>query len=242
MTECVAECVVVDPCFWNRRVPSLYHAKLLVEEPGRSSWTIERSIGIRRFGKVASALRWDDRLCVVRGITSTTRSPDWQWCRDTGTTLVVESPTEELCEAASINGVTLMAVLPSQQVTDSQLEKLAHWPAVFIAAVSGNGDSLAARLRWLMPNVLVAQRLTASDLDAPAGNDTAVGHVAKWADLVWVELDELSSPADKLSSLGKPILVSHRGTISANPEQARRACDELQARLGDAGRLSGYIV
>ena len=233
--EPLARALVPDPCCWSPDLPALYAAKLELVANGEVRETWERRIGIRRFAPRGRDLVFDQKRWVLRGVwhTSTSTSDLAEW-RAASAAIVVDRPTDELCEAASRQGVIVVANARDDGVElENVLRRLAQWPAVVLCVVDGDLSPDTAP-RQLAPNLTLAQRWP-SDGAPPA--------IANWAEAIWLEIgDDVRSASARVQNCSLPVLACRCFAHDVELSRARAACDELQRDLAPFGDFAGYVI
>lgn len=236
--EPLARALVPDPCCWSPDLPALYAARveLVVDGQVREQW--ERRIGIRRFAPRGRDFVFDQKRWVLRGVwqsSVTTRDlADW---RAAPAAMVVEQPADELCAAASRQGVVVVAIARGDgaELVD-ELRRLAQWPAVILCLVDGELP-VDTTPRRIAPNLTIAQRW-------PRENTSLL---ANWAEAIWLEIgDDVPVAAEQTRKCSLPVVACRRlasadgGAIELT--RARAACDDLQRDLAPFGDFAGYVV
>ncbi len=113
----------------------------------------------------------------------------------------------------------------------AELRRLAQWPAVGIVLLGG--DAAAPNdLRSSVQNLLLAQSVTAVELLS----------LVPWAQLAFIEVNQLREFANKTADVTLPMVVVRRLAEPATIEAARAGCDALQHDLAFAGDFAGYVV
>lgn len=222
-----AEALVPEPCFWTPQMPQLYDAEIELREGGRVVAQAKRIFGIRRLGTGRHTLIFDGKPWVLRGVVADellhTELADWN---DAQMAMCVRNPNDALCDAASREGVLLVAELGQADV--GEIVRLRRWPSVGIIAVTAPRD---ADLRGLPQNAVLACRLPAREALQPT----------PWADALAVDVN----PAEPLEGLVRsvlPVLVIRREGRVESIGAGRRRCDRLQRDLAPLGQFAGYIV
>lgn len=223
-TAAVVEAIIPDPCFWTPELPFLYQAKL--ELTGDRA---ERIIGLRRLAVRNRHLHFDGKRFVLRAIRIQNIDSAAEFARETWTALIVDNPSDDLCNFASRRGVLLIADLTTRR--DPQLRRLAQWPAVAIALMDGN-TALSPEIRAVVPNLLLAQYIP---------NNQSV-QLAPWAQLAFVEVAAPAAFAQKTAGCAVPTIAVRWSPYSASIERSRAACDALQSELTPHGDFAGYAV
>lgn len=238
----LAEAIIPDPCFWTPELPFLYRAVMELRAGSGRSVKIDQTVGIRRLGVRGKSLFFEGKRFVLRGghrelELSTLKSDparDATVLRESWTTLIVRSPDNDLCDFASRRGILLVA---DQTQVDSgsyklvpELRRLARWPSVGIAVITGNAN-LPAETRDIAPNLLLAQQIAASE---PM-------NLRPWARLAFAEVSDPAEFARRTADWTLPILAVRR-EAHGSIDQSRFACDALQRDLAPYGDFAGYVV
>lgn len=236
--DSLAEAILTDPCFWSPLEPYRYTARVSVTQAGETHALAEHKFGIRRLGVRDRRVYFEGKNWVARIVecddVDFEQLPLW---RDLGATLCANSPSDDLCEAASQIGVLIIARVAGDEATIlNDLRRLARHAAVGIAVVVPQ-QMASEDLRDACPNVLLAATLRADEADPDS--------TPAWAHLVVVEDDRASELARRANECPLPVIARRplsKATRSAHLDQARSACDELQAELAGRCELVGYCV
>jgi len=229
------EAILPDPCFWTPDLPHLYDVHLEVTSGGEVVHAHDQQLGIRRLGVRGRDLVLESRRTVLRavGIDSVTEpSSDTDqllsMCHDAPAALLVENPSDDFCQKASLLGVLLIVTVDeTPENTISELHRLSRWAAVAIVVLPTTFRVTAAP-RVIPRNLLLGQRIT----------DTESSSLAAWADVALVDSINMHRALDATI----PVLAYRRLTSSLPIAEARRACDHLQRDLATQGDFAGYIV
>jgi hypothetical protein len=226
------EFVVIDPCYWTPSLPFLYELALDVHFANGETITLRRDVGLRRWQASGPNLRLERARTVLRGAAAAANDPAaLEVVRDHEAALLVATPSDEFCRAASRMGVGLMADVRRADAT-RELHRLSQHVSVLVALCDGDpeapGGSSLSR-----PLLAVA---------IPASAKDEVADAAAWADMVAVELSPGERPPAWLASYNKPVVAIRHGEASADLRRARTACDRLQAELAPEFNLAGYFV
>lgn len=218
----LAEVVVPEPCYWTPAMPQLYRAELQLSRNGQVLAEYQHVFGFRPLGTSGARLRLDGKNWVLRGVRRHNVTEDeLRELHEDATCLVIGSPSDEVCAAASTLGVLIVAELDSS--SREEIRRLARWPAVGIVSLPAEAQP---DLAGVGHNLLVAERL-ADNAAAPS----------QWADLAIV------SPQfphlDALLAAGRPVIAARRPYDNQNSDRA--SADRLQAELSAHGLLAGYI-
>ncbi len=231
----LAAAVVPDPCFWLPEEPYYYTVRVELKQAGKTVAQIERTLGIRPLGIHANRFYLLGKPWVARAVNRVSVSrQDLEDARLLGATLLLSHPPDDLCHAASRNGVLVMAALESTENSEqlaNECRRLADHPAVafLVAPVATDlsGECLAA-----LRNVLIGCRLTLAEIDQ-------LPPWARFALVEWPEQLSAESLAKQLSQLRMPVCVE-QVPAAATLAAARAGCDALQAQLAGLGDFAGY--
>lgn len=178
---------------------------------------------------------------------------------------MVSAPSLAICREASEAGVMLFVRLTTDgPAIEQQVTELARWPAVSTIVLSASsGNQLSGRiaaLRQRFPNLLFAAAIGSSEHEP--------GEIAAaWADVLVWQVPELfpdgSEPewlSKAIADASRPVLASRSGLavtaqhaavdadsafageLAVVAQEARAACDRLQADLATFGDFAGYFV
>jgi hypothetical protein len=228
-TTLLAEAIVPDPCFWTPELPFMYSAELHATQQDKTIAAIKRPFGIRRLGVQGTSLFLGARRFVLRGVRSDApHLEDLPLAREAGSALFVADPSDQFLQEASEEGVWLAVELRSSQ-RSAELAHLGRWPGVAIVVLDGDVPA-GKELRQGARNTLLAQRIAAGTSFARAS----------WAHLLWWQIDATTIPA-AATAHNLPIIAYRRTANNATINEARRACDRLQADLAPLGDFAGYV-
>ena len=229
---------VPEPCYWTPELPFLYRLTLEWKGAGGTAAPFDRTVGLRGLYCRRRDLMLESKRFVLRGGRANRLDiEELPLARKAETALVVDDPSDELCEAASLKGVLLLADLRSVgELWLRRVEEFAWMPAVAMALVSAEQLRAAVDGRdgvKVAIDVPVAQVV---DCSAPA----SVLHEA--ANVVAMELAMGERPPDWIAAYGKPVLAMCRGGAEGDYREMRASCDRLQAELAPEFDLAGYFV
>ena len=147
---CLAQSLVLDPCFWTPEMPFLYDLELTID-----STVYKTSMGLRRWSANGASWSLEARRVVLRGAGTTDSSNETlAQARLAETPLLVTLPSEESLARASRSGVPLLVDLRnvSEQLGET-LHQLAWHPAVFGVGARSRaiGDALWREIPGLAP-------------------------------------------------------------------------------------------
>lgn len=124
------QAVVVDPCYWTPRMPFRYEVRVsLTHETGKVEQ--EQFLwGLRCCMPHKNSLYLDRKRYVVRAVSIPEAQVDLSQLRELSCGLVMESPTDVLCEAASELGVM---IVQTAEHSATSLRALNRHPAIHFA-------------------------------------------------------------------------------------------------------------
>jgi hypothetical protein len=246
----LAEAIVPDPCFWSDGVPMLYDVHVEMLRGGETVAVAERSIGFRGVGRRGRSLfrqgkRWVPRGMYVESVVAGERDDLEAW-RAAPAVMVVDSPSDALCLAASEMGVWVVADLcdattakvdrtagqassgtpqasSGTRAVEVELARVGRHAAVFLAVLP-EGVAATGSMRAAAPNLLLAER------------------GASGGDCVWLNAADGASYGAEANASSLPV-VAHRPVETAmGLAGARAACDLLQRDLAGIGDYAGYFI
>ncbi len=237
------EASIPDPCFWTPQLPHRYRLKLELACGGEVLARSERWIGLRPLSERARGFWFDGSNWVLRAADQALvpGAELAQW-RDESLAMIVPSPDDTLCEAASQLGVLLLAELAgSAKHIIAELKRLSRHAAVGLAIVNST-EPLDASVRHAAGGIILVQRIRTA-LGATAGLPSSAGiDVAlPWAQALIVESRDPRF-AETVSAKSLPVLVGRVTARCATLAAARRACDMLQADTAGLGAFAGYLI
>ena len=229
--NCLAEVLITDPCYWTPQLPFQYELHVDLQLASGETRELTTSMGLHRWGAEGPNLRLERRRTVLRGAQVTREAFEAvSTARDAEVALLVETPSEELCHAASRLGVPLVVDLRScEDPLGEERQRLAWSPAVLIALLTPGqlGDALKT-------SFLLAQSITTGTTEQEA---TAIE-----CDLYAIHLGPNDSPPAWLAHSDKPVIAIRHGKTYAEGTEARAACDGLQRELAPQFDFAGYFV
>jgi hypothetical protein len=226
------EFVVVDPCYWTPSLPFLYELALDVRFADGETMTLRRDVGLRRWQASGPNFRLERVRTVLRGAAASANDVAvLHVARDHEAALLVATPGDEFCRAASRMGVGLMADVRRADAA-RELHRLSQHASVLVALCDGDPEAPSGSS--------LSRPLLAVAIAASAKEDVA--DAAAWADMVAVELSPSERPPAWLASYNQPAVAIRHGEASADLRRARTACDRLQAELAPEFNLAGYFV
>jgi hypothetical protein len=253
-TDKPAEAWIAEPCFWTPAAPYVYRYEFHFPPP---STPLTGLFGIRRLVVQGDHFVFDRKHWVLRGAVAEPQGEiapgefaiaqpaagdgaSGLPAADGGHSLaawheaplaaMVDNPPDRLCELASRLGVLLLARVAAGGDVAAELRRLARWPAVGIAVLTGPPPDDDPRRH--ARNMLFAQPVAA---DAPI-------EPAAWAQLLFCEVGQPADFARKVAGCRLPI-VAVRPCDWSSPVVARSRCDLLQRDLAAEGlQMAGYLV
>jgi len=211
----------------------MYRVVVELRQADKLLSTTVRMLGIRALGVRGDKLLLEGRPWVIRGAERAVLPPaelsEW---RAADLAMVVEAPSDDLCDDASRQGAWLLARVEGQSADlPAELRRLARWPCV--AAIVLDTDLMLPDSAVRSPrNVLLAQRRGPGAVFAPT----------IWADVIACEASDPEQIAGRSAGVPLPIIAQCRGRWHDDLAAARRACDELQRALAGRGEFAGYLV
>lgn len=229
----LASVSVPDPCCWTTAMPSLYDVHLEVVQDHEVVATYARRIGVRGLGVHGRSFQWAGKRWVLRGVRSADPPPIRQ-CREHDVTVIMSSPGDELCGAASQQGVFVVALLTDIGNLNQDTCRLARHPCVGIVGVTHDVDDGAVHgARQLAPNMLFA---ACYEMILPS-------ELPDWAELAVLDCATRDDVAmQTIRTAQYPVVVSRRSEKTLSIPAVRAACDQLQRDLAEVADLAGYIV
>ena len=228
----LSEAVIAEPCFWSPRLPALYDIRLELRGPDGFYQRVERSLGMRVLGDRGDSLYFESSRWVLRGIQSPNvheaSLAEWQAA---SAAIVVANPSDELCRAASEQGVLIVARVMKGQEICQQLERLSGWAAVAMAVLPPDTPP-SLQFRRAAPNLLLAQWQSSARQAPPAS----------WAQLMFCEVSDAGRFHQVAEQCPLPIVAVRGLNEVRNLAAARHDCDRLQRDLAPRGDYAGYVV
>ncbi len=224
----LAKGLVPDPCYWTPSMPHLYQATVEIQRSGQTVGVVERTFGMRPLAASGRGLRFGSKSWVVRGARRETLTVDElsEW-HAAEVAVLISAPDDALCEAASRQGVLLLAELTAPD--RREIRRLVRWPAVGALVLPSETSSVPGGLGH---NVILGQRFAFG----------ATVHTAPWADVALCEVDSHAELPPGALDCDRPVLVIRPEEPAPSAAGARSACDRLQRDLAPRGQFAGYIV
>jgi hypothetical protein len=231
--KCVA--TVPDPCFWTPDLPMLYDVRVELRRDGELVDLVERPLAIRALVPRGRDLFLGAKRWVIRGARQSAApdSPLSAWC-EAGAAMLVDNLDEKLADEAARLGVPLVAMIRAKS-TDSvtaELQRLARFPAVIIAAIDAAAD---------LPGDI---GLAAIDIRRAAycRAEAVPPALPVWACMLLCESADAGAIARAAAGRDYPVIALRPIGQAVDIAIARAACDKLQADLAPQVDLAGYIV
>lgn len=230
----LAKTLVPDPCRWTPNHPSHYVADIELRCDGQAVETLRRTFAIRQLVVQSGGLFLASERTILRGAHASSVSdqdvPTWH---DVPLAKVVDQWDDATLNQALIEGCLIVA--DCTQIANDQLRetvrRLAAQTAVGMALFGDETIDWDA-LRKIAPNLLLVAKTSASLETAKP-------------DLLWSDVAPCSETAQHLLSARLPIIVERRLPEikqASSPDEARLACDQLQADWARFGQFAGYVV
>lgn len=226
----LAKTVVPDPSYWSPDTPHIYDVTVELKKGGDIIASEVRQIGFKPLGVSGRFFTWEGKPWVLRGVTTRSSNVDSieSW-RDCSAAIVGACIPNAQLREASEKGVLCFDLGDgnrSEAECLCEAKRLAKFPSLAIA----NLGRPAENIRKLMPNVVVTCISELRGFAKPVLQGILVYRSQN--------LSELAT----LMSLNVPLVVDRSIGPNQSVEQARAACDKLQADLAPIGQFAGYIV
>jgi hypothetical protein len=213
----LAQAIAPDPCFWTPELPYLYRACLEWQRGRQVLAAVERDFGIRPLGARGRQFYYAGKPWVFRGVTRRAAAlSDLPACREADAALCIEDPNDDMCAAASRQGVLLVARLNGTAATSANIRRLSRHAAVGFILL--DDASPPADFRSLAPNVLFVSPL---ERLAPQA---------------------LLCSSDGIANSSLPVIAYRPASAMIPISQQRALCDELQRDLAGIHHVAGYLV
>jgi len=224
--------IITDPCYWTPQLPYLYNfeGEMKLADETVQPWS--HTVGFRRWEVEGRNLRLERRRIVLRGVEAADESAiDLHAAHDAEVALLVKEPSDSFLQQASEIGAMVIADLRRVETElTPRLLSLAWQPSVALVLVN------PAHGFYEPPAITLGHTVNAK---APLEPESIA---PEWASVLLVELNAGERPPDWLASTEKPVMVIRRGETCSDFQQARAACDRLQADLAPQFDLAGYFV
>jgi hypothetical protein len=227
------EFLVTEPCYWTSELPFLYELSIETSDGKRA---LETVVGFRRLSPRRQSLYQNSRRIVLRGTAvEAPITAKLEEARRAEVALLVRSPSEEECRLADRLGVDILADLRYGEPGMEYFSMLANHPSIAAIIVDEN---------QVLP--CVAERMPRGGLLALAvysdGSFRDGQAIPNWCRVLVADLHAGERPPSWMSACGRPVVAIQRGDAYATMEEARAACDLLQAELAPEFDLAGYFV
>lgn len=226
----LARATVPDPCVWSPELPMIYQVEWTLWDASTPFLSRQEIFGLRGLGCHQRSVYRENRRTVLRGVEPQLPidPADAQW-RELMLSCAVWNPDDALCLDASRHGLALVAHVATSNTTDSDVTRLARWPAVQVITLDAPGLSQEPpRARAQLP--LIAQRvLNVADV------------CRSWETTLWVRLQDPTQDIPTIAAQAGPVMVA-RTTTATELGDVRRACEQLQRDLAPELNLAGYFV
>jgi hypothetical protein len=235
----LADAILPDPCYWLPQSPYCYAVQIELRKSSTALWQEQRLLGICPLGTIGRNLLMAGRRWVLRGAlcpaSALAEKTVWHDLRESSTAILVDRPSDAICEEASHEGVLLVARIASATGTPQpwldELDRLARWPAVKIVVwdVDLPMDSL---ISYRQRNVILAQRFAYGVAVRPA----------PWAQVAVCEGHDVKELAQRAAACSLPVVAFRPAQQFVSVREARAACDRLQRELAPDVDLAGYLA
>ena len=240
----LAEARVTEACFWTPEFPYLYEVEIKLQTGGEVVATARRMFGMRWFAAEGRTLLCERQPWPL-GAARVERldADDLDAFHDSNVAVMLRSPDDAVCVAASRVGVLLVAEVDArgEQLT-LELRRLAQWPAVVMVALKSDAEVTPAARR-ATGNLLLVQDAVVESFEQPE-----LIKVAPWAQAALVgRKNQKPLPCPALSR-GVPVIVAIRGSAASNARDVRVAIDRTHAEFvadsaeSDVDLLAGYVI
>jgi Beta-galactosidase/beta-glucuronidase len=229
----LARATIPDPCFWSPDLPAIYDVTVNLLRGTQLVATARREVGLRALGVRGRHLALESKRWVLRGVSSesTTATLPRQWHEAVAALVAKDAAPEALAEASQWGAICAAEVRGTTGQIANSLRQLSQYPGVAIALVRGNLPADFQRSQFA-PNLLLAQVIG-------RGNELVR---RPWADLLWVQSDDLLLIGRAAALAELPVVVCRRLARRLPIEAARAACDALQRDLVSVGQFAGYVA
>jgi hypothetical protein len=227
------EFLVTEPCYWSPAMPFLYELR----RTGAWADGETHCFGLRQLIAHGRNLRLGGERIVLRGAAYQGLDADTASRAHAAECAVALSATDEFeFSAASRLGafVLLDATLFDGDLA-TLLERVSWQPGVAVVTLSRERLELARELPGRAAGILPAQQF--DSLNWGDANSIASG-VA----VIVAMLADGERPPAWMAACGRPVVAIRLGTAYADFEEARAACNRLQAALAPEFDLAGYFV
>jgi hypothetical protein len=228
----LGQAIVPDPCFWTPELPFLYRARIELRHGGETLDAVEQSLGIRPLGGRGRRFYYEGRPWVLRGVHSEHgRLSELAAFREADAAMFIDDPPNDLCAAASEQGVLLVARVSGEgQTVLENIRRLARHAAVGLIVLP---DGLPAGFdpRPTARNVVFVGRLDPAHRQSPP-----------WAGAMLCEVASVDRFRELDIGGSLPLIACRRAAPEATIAQRRGSCDALQRDLAGMSEIAGYVV
>lgn len=227
------EFLVTEPCYWSSELPFLYD----VAFDSGNKQVANMTLGLRRLSPHRQSLYRDARRIVFRGMaTDSPVASKLEEARRAEAALLSRNPSEDECALADRWGVDILADLRYCNAEIEYVSMLTNHPCIAAIIVDGN-QLLPCEIERLPPDALLGLAVYADGGAASDGQG-----IPAWCRMILADLKSQERPPAWMAACGRPVVARRRGAAYADIEQARAACDRLQAELAPEFDLAGYFV
>jgi len=224
--------IVTEPCYWTPALPFLYNLRLMVQMNDGCEIEQTVKVGLRRWDSEGSHFRLEGKRTVLRGAGKVSNI---EAARSAETSLVVNHYDLAFCAEADRLGVGLvMDLRTTGESLNSVMDQLDWSSSVLLALVDAEQLSRQGFKQHWPRQCLLAHCLTASSAPEELVDPNT--------EVLVVELQSSERPPAWLASIDRPVVAIRRGVVNDDLQQARAACDRLQAELAPEFNLAGYFV
>ena len=227
------EFLVTEPCYWSPAMPFLYELRRTDSQADGET----HFFGLRQLIAHGRNLRLSGERIVLRGAACQGLDADTASRGHDAECSVASSATDEFefSAASRLGAFVLLDATRFDGDLATLLERISWQPGVAVVTLSRERLESARELPVKAAGVLLAQQF--DSLDWGDANSLASG-VA----VVVAMLNESERPPAWMATCGRPVVAVRRGAAYADFEEARAACNRLQAALAPEFDLAGYFV
>jgi hypothetical protein len=227
------EFLVTEPCYWSPAMPFLYEVRRTDFQADGET----HCFGLRQLIAHGRNLRLGGERIVLRGAACQGLDADTASRAHAAECSVALSATDEFefSEASRLGALVLLDATRFDGDLATLLERISWQPGVAVVTLSRERLELARELPGRAAGVLLAQQF-----DSLAWGDA--NSMASGVAVIVAMLADGERPPAWMATCGRPVVATRRGTAYADFEEARAACDSLQAELAPEFDLAGYFV
>ena len=227
------EFMVTEPCYWSPAMPFLYELRRTDHLANGET----HLLGLRQLIAHGRNLRLGGERIVLRGAAYQGLDADTaSRAHDAECSVALSLADEfEFSEASRLGAFVLLDATRFDGDLGTLLEKVSWQPGTAIVTLSRERLELARELPGRAAGVLLAQQF--DSLDWGDANSLATG-VA----VIVAMLADGERPPAWMRTCGRPVVAIRCRAAYAGFEEARAACDRLQAELAPEFDLAGYFV